>query len=41
MAEQGAGWAILPTWLVKQFGHNRLVSINYDLWPRKIDVEFV
>ncbi|MGW1372614.1 LysR family transcriptional regulator, partial [Providencia hangzhouensis] len=41
MAEQGAGWAILPTWLVKQFGHNRLVSINYDLWPRKIDVDLV
>lgn len=41
MAEQGAGWAILPTWLVKQFGHDLLVSLNYDLWPRKIDVDLV
>lgn len=41
MAEQGTGWAILPTWLVKQFGHNLLVSLNYDLWPRKIDVDLV
>ncbi|MFD1090612.1 LysR family transcriptional regulator [Providencia vermicola] len=41
MAEQGIGWAILPTWLVKQFGHDVLVSLNYDLWPRKIDVDLV
>ncbi|MEX6256065.1 LysR family transcriptional regulator [Providencia huaxiensis] len=41
MAEQGTGWAILPTWLVKQFGHGLLVSLNYDLWPRKINVDLV
>ncbi len=41
MAEQGMGWAVLPTWLVKQFGHDILVSLNYDQWPRKIDVDLV
>lgn len=41
MAEQGMGWAILPTWLVKQFGHDLLTSLNYDQWPRKIDVDLV
>ncbi|EKT65024.1 LysR family transcriptional regulator [Providencia burhodogranariea] len=41
MAEQGMGWAILPTWLVKQFGHGTLVSLKYDQWPRKIDLDLV
>lgn len=41
MAEQGMGWAILPTWLVKQFGHDLLISLNYTQWPKKIDVDLV
>lgn len=41
MAEQGMGWAILPTWLVKQFGHDLLTSLNYTQWPKKIDVDLV
>uniref|UniRef100_UPI00336AC8F9 substrate-binding domain-containing protein n=1 Tax=Shigella sp. FC1967 TaxID=1898041 RepID=UPI00336AC8F9 len=35
MAEQEMGWAILPTWLVEQFGHELLVSLNYDQFPKK------
>ncbi|AYY80086.1 MULTISPECIES: LysR family transcriptional regulator [Proteus] len=41
MAEQEMGWAILPTWLVEQFGHNLLVSLNYDQFPKKIDIDLV
>ncbi|MEQ4923946.1 LysR family transcriptional regulator [Proteus hauseri] len=41
MAEQGMGWAILPTWLVEQFGHDLLISLNYDWWPKKIDLDLV
>ncbi len=41
MAEQGMGWSILPTWLVKQFGHDKLVSLQYAQWPKLIDVDLV
>jgi len=39
MAEQGFGWAILPHWLVKQFGHNKLVAINTRDWPKLVSVD--
>ena len=41
MAEQGMGWAILPTWLVNQFGHDLLVGLNYGQWPKNIDVDLI
>lgn len=41
MAEQGMGWAILPTWLVKQFGHQLLANLNYSPWPKKIDIDLI
>lgn len=27
MAEQGFGWAVLPHWLVQQYGHGRLTQL--------------
>ncbi|OAT22616.1 DNA-binding protein [Proteus myxofaciens ATCC 19692] len=41
LAEQGMGWAILPTWLVKKFGHSSLVNLTYNQWPKKIDIDLV
>ncbi len=41
MAEEGMGWAILPTWLVNHFGHDKLVSLRYSHWPQQIDVDLV
>ncbi|MFZ4835698.1 LysR family transcriptional regulator [Rouxiella sp. Mn2063] len=39
MAEQGFGWAILPHWMVKQFGHNKLVAIKTRDWPKLVSVD--
>lgn len=41
MAEQGFGWATLPHWLVKQFGHDKLVSLPMRGWPKQISVDAV
>jgi len=39
MAEQGFGWAILPHWLVKQFGHGKLIAIKTRDWPKLVSVD--
>lgn len=41
IAEQGMGWSILPTWLVKQFGHNQLINLKYDLLPCKTNIDLI
>lgn len=41
MAEQGFGWSILPHWLVRQFGHNKLVTLPIRGWPKLISVDAV
>ncbi len=41
MAEQGAGWAILPHWLVKQYGHERLTELKIRGWPNLVSVDAV
>ncbi|PLR47598.1 LysR family transcriptional regulator [Chimaeribacter arupi] len=41
MAEQGFGWAVLPRWLVKQFGHNVLKALPMPGWPQQITVDAV
>ncbi len=41
MAEQGFGWSILPCWLVKQFGHQKLTELPVRGWPQKIQVDAV
>ncbi|CNK42860.1 LysR family transcriptional regulator [Yersinia aldovae] len=41
MAEQGFGWAILPRWLVEQFGHQKLVALPVSDWPRMISIDAV
>lgn len=41
MAEQGAGWAILPHWLVKQYGRQRLTELKMRGWPQTISVDAV
>ncbi|TQI81535.1 DNA-binding transcriptional LysR family regulator [Serratia fonticola] len=41
MTEQGAGWAILPHWLVKQYGHQRLTELKIRGWPKLISVDAV
>lgn len=41
MAEQGAGWAILPHWLVKQYGHQRLTELKIRGWPQMVSVDAV
>lgn len=41
MAEQGAGWAILPQWLVKQYGQARLAELKILGWPKLISVDAV
>jgi DNA-binding transcriptional LysR family regulator len=41
MAEQGAGWAMLPHWLVKQYGHQRLSELKMRGWPQTISVDAV
>lgn len=41
MAEQGFGWAILPRWLVDQFGHQKLVSLPVQGWPKMISIDAV
>jgi DNA-binding transcriptional LysR family regulator len=41
MAEQGAGWAMLPHWLVKQYGHQRLTELKMRGWPQTISVDAV
>jgi DNA-binding transcriptional LysR family regulator len=41
MAEQGFGWAILPHWLVKQYGQERLTELKLRGWPKLISVDAV
>ncbi|WP_411755427.1 LysR family transcriptional regulator [Serratia sp. (in: enterobacteria)] len=41
MAEQGAGWAMLPHWLVKQYGQQRLTELKMRGWPQTISVDAV
>ncbi|AGB83422.1 transcriptional regulator [Serratia sp. FGI94] len=41
MAEQGFGWAILPHWLVQQYGHGRLSELRPRGWPMLISVDAV
>ncbi|HFJ8953780.1 TPA: LysR family transcriptional regulator [Serratia liquefaciens] len=41
MAEQGFGWAVLPRWLVQQYGHNRLTELRPRGWPKLISVDAV
>jgi DNA-binding transcriptional LysR family regulator len=41
MAEQGFGWAILPRWLVEQFGHQKLVTLPVQGWPKMISIDTV
>lgn len=41
MAEQGFGWAILPRWLVAQFGHQLLVPLGVNGWPKMIAIDTV
>ncbi|PLR34653.1 LysR family transcriptional regulator [Chimaeribacter californicus] len=41
MAEQGFGWAILPRWLVQQFGHHVLRELPVPGWPQQITVDAV
>ncbi|MFZ1874782.1 MAG: LysR family transcriptional regulator [Chania sp.] len=41
MAEQGFGWAILPHWLVKQYGQERLTELKIRGWPKLISVDAV
>ncbi|WP_114193198.1 LysR family transcriptional regulator [Edaphovirga cremea] len=41
MAEQGFGWAMLPRWMVKQFGHNKLIELSSRGWPKIISVDAV
>lgn len=41
MAEQGFGWAVLPHWLVKQYGQQRLTELKTRGWPTLISVDAV
>jgi DNA-binding transcriptional LysR family regulator len=41
MAEQGFGWAMLPRWLVQQFGHHVLQELPVPGWPQQITVDAV
>ncbi|WP_431225551.1 LysR family transcriptional regulator [Serratia sp. L9] len=41
MAEQGAGWAVLPRWLVNQYGQERLTELKMCGWPKLISVDAV
>lgn len=41
MAEQGFGWAVLPHWLVKQYGQQRLTELKIRGWPKLISVDAV
>ncbi|HEI8866563.1 TPA: LysR family transcriptional regulator [Serratia odorifera] len=41
MAEQGFGWAILPHWLVRQYGQERLQPLPLRGWPMRISVDAV
>lgn len=41
MAEQGFGWAALPNWLVKQYGHDKLAELKPRGWPKLISVDAV
>ncbi|CAI0695828.1 LysR family transcriptional regulator [Serratia entomophila] len=41
MAEQGFGWAMLPHWLVQQYGHGKLTELRPRGWPRLISVDAV
>ncbi|OMK89431.1 transcriptional regulator [Yersinia pestis subsp. microtus bv. Caucasica] len=41
MAEQGFGWAILPRWLVEQFGREKLVTLPVQGWPKMISIDAV
>jgi DNA-binding transcriptional LysR family regulator len=41
MAEQGVGWAALPHWLVKQYGHDKLTELKPRGWPKLISVDAV
>ncbi|CAI1515698.1 HTH-type transcriptional activator AllS [Serratia quinivorans] len=41
MAEQGFGWAVLPNWLVKQYGHDKLTELKPRGWPKLISVDAV
>ncbi|MBI3311661.1 MAG: LysR family transcriptional regulator, partial [Serratia liquefaciens] len=41
MAEQGFGWAVLPNWLVKQYGRDKLTELKPRGWPKLISVDAV
>lgn len=41
MAEQGFGWAILPRWLVKQFGQRELFELTVRGWPKTTSIDAV
>ncbi|QCR35413.1 LysR family transcriptional regulator [Nissabacter sp. SGAir0207] len=41
MAEQGFGWAVLPRWLVEQYGKGTLVALPAEGWPMRVDVDVV
>ncbi|MGV3346459.1 LysR family transcriptional regulator [Enterobacteriaceae bacterium LUAb1] len=41
MAEQGFGWAILPLWMVTQFGHQKLTALNVSGWPQSIALDAI
>ncbi|HHB1425931.1 TPA: LysR family transcriptional regulator [Serratia odorifera] len=41
MTEQGFGWAILPHWLVRQYGQERLQPLPLRGWPMRISVDAV
>ena len=41
MAEQGFGWAVLPHWLVQQYGHGKLTQLRPRGWPKLISVDAV
>lgn len=41
MTTMGFGWAALPSWLVKQFAHDRLVQLDVRGWPRQVQIDAV
>lgn len=41
MAESGFGWSILPRWLVDHYGHNILVELPVDGWPKTLALDIV
>ncbi len=41
MAVQGFGWAILPHWMVEQYGDKKLVALPIAGWPKTISIDAV